>query len=157
MNKICAFFGHRDTPATQQVEEMLEGVMYALVNEGVNEFWVCDQGNFDWLSRMVASRIQKQFKNQIYICYICAYPPSKFSKLKLKSLEERYEIDYPDEAANGSPKFAIERRNKYIADKADYIVCYINRRLGGAYKAVQQAIKNGKVVINIANKKENVQ
>ena len=131
---------------------MLEGVVRTLVYEGVNEFWVCNQGNFDWLSRMLMSRIQKEFEHQIYICFICAYSPKTFSKVTLENIEKRYEIDYPDEAADGMPRFAIERRNRYITDKADYIVCYINSQSGGAYKAVQRAVKNGKIVINIASK-----
>ena len=152
MNKICAFFGHRDAPTTMQVEEMLEGVLRVLIKEGANEFWVCNQGNFDWLSRIVTSRLQREFEHQIYLCFISAYSPAKFSDVKLKYLSARYEIDYPEEAAKGMPRFAIERRNQYIADKADYIVCYINRQSGGAYRAVERAVKHGKIVINIASK-----
>ena len=147
---VCAFFGHRDTPATDEIEKKVEETARSLIAQGVNEFWICNEGNFDWISRMVVSRLKEEFKNYIYVCYISAYNPSKFSKPRREWLEERYELDYPYEAANGYPKFAIERRNKYIADNADYIICFILEKSGGAYKAVKRAEKNGKTIINIA-------
>lgn len=99
----------------------------------------------------VMSRIKQEFKHCIYVCYISAYNPNKFSKTRLEWLEERYELDYPNETTKGHPKFAIERRNKYIADNADYIICYIKDKSGGAYKAVKRAEKTGKIIINIAD------
>ena len=151
LSGICAFFGHRDTPITDELSEKLEQAVRNLINNGFNEFWVCYEGNFDWLSRMVMQKIKAEYGPAIYICFIRAYNPNKFSKIKLDWLTERYELDYPREVAEGTPKFAIERRNRYIADNADAIICYIIHRQGGAYKAVHHAEKNGKMIINLAN------
>ena len=148
---ICAFFGHRDTPDTNEIENKVEQNVRSLIAQGVNEFWVCYEGNFDWISRMVMSRIKEEYQKQIYVCYISAYNPTKFSKTKREWIEKHYELDYPGEAAKGLPRFAIERRNKYIADNADYIICYITQKSGGAYTAVKRAAKNGKKIINIAD------
>lgn len=61
-----------------------------------------------------------------------------------------YDLMYPDEVAKAPPQVAILRRNEYIAKNADYIVCYINRKSGGAYKAVEIARKHDKKIINLA-------
>ena len=50
------------------------------------------------------------------------------------------------------PKFAITKRNEWMAEQADLILCYIERESGGAYKAVQYAKKLRKEVINLAEK-----
>lgn len=148
---ICAFFGHRDTPYSERIEQKVEETVRNLIAQGVNEFWVCNEGNFDWISRLVMKKIKEEFMNRIYVCYISAYNPNKFSKMRRKWLEERYELIYPDEVADGHPKYAIERRNRYIADNVDYVICFVKYKTGGAYKAVQYAAEKGKKVINIAD------
>lgn len=48
------------------------------------------------------------------------------------------------------PKHAIAKRNEWMVERADLILCYIERESGGAYKAVKYAIKLGKEVVNLA-------
>ncbi|MBQ7303336.1 MAG: hypothetical protein IJW75_00255 [Alphaproteobacteria bacterium] len=151
LGKICGFFGHRDVKYTKELENLLKQEVEKLIEEGYDEFWVCNEGSFDWISRMVMRDIKEEYHNTIYVCYISAYDPDKFSKIRLKYLQERYELDYPLEVFRGHPKYAIIRRNNYIADNADAIICYIEHKNGGAYQAVQRAIKNEKVIINLAD------
>lgn len=150
---VCAFFGHRDTPCNYRIENMMEDLVRGLIAKGVDEFWVCYEGNFDWISRMVISRIKKEvdlFMN-LHVCYVSAYNPNRYSKARQNWIWENYELIYTDEIANGPQKFAIERRNKYITGHADYIICYIKNEKGGAYKAVKRARKNGAVIFNVAD------
>ena len=150
MSGVCAFFGHRDIFITPEIEHRLEQAVRGLIALGVDEFWVCNEGNFDWASRMVMHRLKDEFKYSINVCFVSAYNPDKFSDIRLKGLQEKYEIIYTDEIAAGPQKFAITRRNNHIADNADYIICYITTNSGGAYKAVNRAQKYGKRIINIA-------
>ena len=151
MGGICAFFGHRDSPTGPAIENIVENVVRALIEKGVNEFFVCNEGNFDWISRLVMTKLKEEYGHRIYVSFVCAYNPSHLSKTKQNWLSERYEIEYPAEASTGHPKFSISRRNKYIAERAVYVVCFINRKNGGAYNAVKIATKLGKKIINIAD------
>lgn len=151
LGKICAFFGHRDVAYSIQLENKLKQEVIKLIEQGYDEFWLCDEGFFDNLSRVVMLELKEIYGSRIYLCYICAYNPNKFSKDKIKHLEARYEIDYPDVVYEGLQKYAIIRRNQYIADNVDAIICYITREYGGAYKAVKRAIKNNKTIINLAD------
>lgn len=56
---------------------------------------------------------------------------------------------YPE--IEGPKKFAIERRNRWMIDYADFCLCYINHTWGGAWKCARQAKRGGKTVINIGN------
>ena len=151
LSKICAFFGHRDTPITNSLVSMLEATLVFLINQGVDVFWCCEQGDFDWMVRSVVLKLKKRFSH-IKVCYVLAYPTFLRSEISSAYLEETYdEIIYPSIVAEGYPKFAISRRNQYIAEKADVIVCYIKRQSGGAFKAVKTAEKLNKKVINFAN------
>ena len=149
MSGICAFFGHRDTNVTYELEKKFEETIIELINDGIDEFWCCDQGNFDWLSRMVLLRLKKD-NPFIYLCYIPAYDFRKYSKVRQKYFEDNFEILCADEMSAPHPRLSIVYRNKYIAKNADVIVCYVTTNLGGAYKAVELAKKHEKKVINLA-------
>ncbi len=145
LSKICAFFGHRDTPYSVALENRLEQTVRQLIAEGYDEFWCCEQGTFDWMARSLMLKLKKEF-NYITICYICAY---RCSESKLKWLAEHFDIIYPDEVAKCPPKSAILRRNRYIVENVDAVICYITYNSGGAYQAMQFAIRKGKIIINM--------
>lgn len=152
MSGICAFLGHRDTIISFELEERLKQTIKELIYKGYNEFWCCDQGNFDWIVRKVLLEIKKE-NRLIYVCYVSAYNPDKFAKMRLQWLEEHFEIIYPNEAADGPQRFAIKRRNKYIIENADIFVCYVEYETGGAYTALKFAQKLDKKIINLAKQK----
>ena len=144
---ICAFFGHRNTPMSNSIERHLEEAIRNLITQDVNEFWLCEQGSFDYLSRLILKELKKEF-DWINLCILPAYYPNN---AKMDWIDGNdYELLYPDEVAKSPPQVAILRRNEYIVKNADYIICYINRKSGGAYKAVEKARKYGKKIINLA-------
>ena len=129
------------------IEQLLEEVVRGLITQGVDEFWLCEQGTFDCLARLVLKELKKEFKG-ISLCLLPAYHPNE-AKMEWVDAQD-YDLIYPDEVANAPAQVAILRRNDYIAKNADYIVCYINRKSGGAYKAVEKARKYNKKIINLA-------
>ena len=149
MGKICAFFGHRDTPPSIELEKKLEQTVISLIEDGYDEFWLCDGCGFDMLARIVMLRVKEKYRHYIYLGYVCAYNPDKYPILRQRDLESKYEIIYSPDFDGKHPKTAILRRNKYIAENADCIVCYINTPYGGAYNAVKIAKENKKEIINL--------
>ena len=63
------------------------------------------------------------------------------------------EISYA--ASMAHPKSAIQIRNREMVDRADLVLCAIERESGGAWQTIQYAIKQGKTVINLAEDTEN--
>ena len=45
-------------------------------------------------------------------------------------------------------RFAILRRNSWMINQSDLIIAYVNYHRGGAYQAIQQALKKGKKIKN---------
>ena len=129
------------------IEQLLKEVIMDLIAQGVDEFWLCEQGTFDCLVRLVLKELKKEFKG-ISLCLLPAYYPTD-AKMDWIS-EQDYDLIYPDEVANAPSQVAILRRNDYIAENADYIVCYITHNSGGAYKAVEKAKKHNKKIINLS-------
>ena len=146
MSGICAFFGHRDTPITFELEKKLEETVYKLIHRGYDEFWCCNEGTFDHLSKTVLLRLKQQIP-YIQLCYVSAYNPDKFPRLKRQTIEKDFEIIYSPEIDNGPQKFAIIRRNKFISINADIFITYIQNNSGGAYNAIELAKKHSKSII----------
>ena len=59
-------------------------------------------------------------------------------------------VEVCTESAEKHPKSAIQVRNKHIVDRSDFIVFWIERESGGAYRTMQYAKKYGKEMINLA-------
>jgi len=53
------------------------------------------------------------------------------------------------ESATGHFKGAIQKRNRHMVDRADLLICFVEKEEGGAYQTMQYALKSGKKVINI--------
>ena len=47
-------------------------------------------------------------------------------------------------------RFAISKRNLWMAQAADLVICYVEHDWGGAYKACHRAARMKKEVINLA-------
>lgn len=59
-----------------------------------------------------------------------------------------YDVTLYPEIEDKPPKFAIVYRNRWMVDKADLVIAYVNYRRGGAYKTYAYAKRKGKTVIN---------
>lgn len=65
--------------------------------------------------------------------------------------EEYYDdIEVSYAASKAHPKATIEIRNREMVDRADLIVCFVERNSGGAYESVRYTETIEKPIINIA-------
>ncbi len=55
------------------------------------------------------------------------------------------EVEVSSVVAQKHFKAAIQARNREMVDRSDLVICYIQRRSGGAYQSVKYAIKRGMV------------
>ena len=74
----------------------------------------------------------------------------EYQRRHLQYQGEKYdEILYP--TIEDKPKhYAVIYRNRYMVEKADYIVAYVARDWGGAYTMYQYAKRKGKRIFNLA-------
>ena len=138
----CTFFGHRDTP--QAVKPVLKTVLQELIEQGVRQFYVGNQGNFDAMVTGVLKELEQSHGIRFEI--VLAYLP--------KEKDPFYETHsiLPEGIENVPPRFAIEYRNKWMIEHSDIVVSYVRRSFGGAAKFKALAIKKGKTVIELSQK-----
>ena len=138
----CTFFGHRDTP--QEVKPILREVLLDLIeHQGVKQFYVGNQGNFDTM----ALRLLKEFEKPYSITYdvVLAYLPKKTDPFF-----EAYYTILPEGIESVPPRFAIEYRNKWMIEHSDTVVTYVTHCFGGAAKFKNLAKQKEKTVVELS-------
>ena len=141
----CAFFGHKESP--DSIKPLLEEEIRKLIeNEGYEEFLVGNQGRFDAMVYTTLKRLQVEHPT-IRFYVVLAYMPGRNT--------EYATIDYTDtifpEGLETVPRrFAISRRNKWIVENSNAVICYVNHTWGGTYQAVILAEKRNLSIINLA-------
>ncbi len=146
-----SFFGHRHLSDTFSIESQLEPILRDLINtKEYVEFLVGRDGEFD---QLVSSAIRRAKESCTYgnVSHILVLP---YERADYRNNRESYEAYYDEieichEAAAAHPKAAIFVRNKCMIDRSEIIISAIERKTGGAFKAVRYAEQIGKEVINI--------
>ena len=148
-----AFFGHRHIENALEIEEKLEKIIYKLMNQdGYIEFLVGRNGEFDNIVSSVVHRVKEKIDDaNCALILVLPYPTSEY-KNNVKNFENYFDsIEISHKASLSRPKASIGIRNREMADRADLIICYIEKDAGGAVNAVEYAKSKGKKIVNLAN------
>ena len=149
MGQICVFFGHRFILDKSPVRARLTEVILDLIrNKNVDEFWLGGYGDFDHLAFEVLGDIQKEYPSIKRVLALAYFPKDQEDYDWKKRLYDH--VFCPEGIEDGPLRFAICRRNKWLAQNADFVVCYVDTKSGGAAQAVRIAKSAGKTIINLA-------
>ena len=137
----CTFFGHGNSYGLKEtvVQEAVEN----LIHQGVDTFYVGNHGNFDGMVYACLKRLRKQYPH-IRVAVVLAYLPTQN-----REFENTSDTMYPEGLELGLPRFAIERRNRWMIAASQFCVCYVNYTWGGAYKFAKLAKRRGLTCINL--------
>ena len=147
MSRICVFFGHRDCPA--DLSEQLDNVIRrAVTEENIDTFWCGGMGDFDHQAAEAVRRMKKEFPHLRLELALAYLPPAPDER------HQRYDATFfPDGLETVPKRYAISRRNAWLARHCDLVICYTAFSWGGAYQAVQQAQRKHKTIWNLAEQK----
>ena len=146
--RIC-LFGHRNFDGYRVLDTRLFGLIKELIDEnGFIEFYIGRNGEFDVYSASIIKKIQKEIgeNNTELICVLPYY--NKDIEFYANYYDD---ILIPEVAEKSHPKNAITKRNNWMIEICDIVICYVERNEGGAYSAMQHAYRLGKKVINLVD------
>ena len=151
-----AFFGHRYIDNPFKVEERLEEQIHKLLAEHEYvDFLVGRNGDFDRYASSSVLRVRKRYRDDnSSLVLVLPYAMAEYLNNEENIHDYYTDVEISYAASKAHPKSAIQIRNREMVDRADLILCYIEREMGGAWQTVQYAKKQGKTVINIANLEE---
>ncbi len=146
---VCTFFGHKDCP--DSIEESLRNILIELIKKRqVDCFLVGNQGGFDRLVLKTLKCLSTAGFSFEY-CVVLAYMPV-CGNVGEQACEENTMV-FPG-IEKVPMRYAIDRRNTYMLSQAKYVITYVKGTVGGAYKFMNKAKRQNKIVINIAEKQK---
>ena len=143
------FFGHRDFIASEDLRKRLMSILDEAVGDRSVEFFLGGYGGFDSFAHACCRDFTEKHQNSSLV-FVTPYITESYQKNHLEYMAGGYDsIIYP-ELEKIPKRYAISHRNRYMAEKANLIICYVKRNFGGAYQAVRYAKSKGKEIINLA-------
>ena len=143
-----ALFGHRDLNRHRALDRLLCPLLRELLrSKPFVEIYVGRNGEFDVYTASIVKGVQGAIgkENSELICVL------PYQERDMEYYEKYYDsVIIPDCVARAHPKGAITKRNRWMVEVANLIICYIERESGGAYTAIRYAKSLGKEIINLA-------
>lgn len=147
-----SFFGHRQLDCYFDIEKQLETMVRNIItSEDYVEFLVGRDGDFDQIASSTIRRIMQanDYGNSSLIL-ILPYMTAEYRNNQDNFHKYYDDVEICSKSAKSHYKAAIQVRNRYMIDRSDLVICYIEQKSGGAYKSLQYALTQGKNVKNIA-------
>lgn len=145
---VIAFFGHAQMCGTLECERKIFNFLEKIVGEQCADIYLGGYGSFDSLAYACCKKYKERHP-KLTLCFITPYMTIAYQENNLKYQRSRYDKIIFPEIEDRPPKFAIFYRNRWMVDKADYIVTYVNHAWGGAYATYEYAKKKGKSIIRL--------
>lgn len=148
---IVTFCGHSKFLSNKEYEKRIIDFLEETVGDISADMYLGGYGEFDEFAYRCCKKYKDTHPN-ISLIFITPYITVEYQKNHLDAYKKKYDaIIYP-EIEDKPLKYAISYRNKWMVEKADYIVCGILYEFGGAYKTYQHAKRKNKKIINIVNR-----
>ena len=144
---VCTFFGHRDCPKAV-APELLATLVGLVEDHDVDLFFVGRQGEFDAIVRRILKQLAYEYPH-IHFAVVLERLPWQEKEFNSHNYSNTI---FPEGLENVHPRFAVSRRNKWMLKQADFVVTYITHSWGGAARFAEKARRQGKTVINLAEK-----
>ena len=152
--KICSFFGHRDTKPTDELYKKTASAINKALELGYRTFYFGGYGSFDELCHKIVTNIKDE-SSELNIKRIYCISQERYLR---KNVPYFNKSDY-DDIIYLTPSFegwykSIYFRNCAMIDKSGFIIFYAEERdSSGAYKAYKYAKKQkDKLIINLWQK-----
>ena len=148
---VVTFCGHSRTILCKEELQLLKNTLIEIIDKN-NDciFYLGGYGNFDNICLSILTELKKIYPN-ISTVFITPYINNNYSKLKWAKTSYD-EIIYP-EIENTPLRYAITKRNQWMIDNSNLLICCIDHTFGGAYKTLKYAKLRKLKYINISKEK----
>lgn len=147
---IITFFGHGSVYYDDNIKNSVAEIIkkHIAVDEKIT-FLCGGYGDFDSMCANICRELKKDYP-LIELVYVTPYLNTQQKLKELSELKLYDSIIYPP-IEKVPYRYAIIKRNEWMAENSDLIIVYVKHEYGGAYNALKYAKKKGKIIINIAD------
>ncbi len=144
---IITFCGHKDFLETDKLKKQMLNIIKENANNESVDFYLGGYGRFDAFALSCCKEYKKTHpKSKIIL--ILPYLNESYLKNKNEIIKNYTSTIYPLTCT--PQKFAIIKRNYWMAKHADIVIGFVKYNYGGAYKMLNYAKKQNKKIINLA-------
>ena len=162
--KACSFFGHRDTPQTEELKEKVkETVKRLIVEEDVKIFLFGSRSKFDELCHIVVTELKEKYPDIRRIAYLCKHETACLAGAGMdlsKTIKEvtgrdervlEYEEIKKSDRINAAGSTCYVERNQWMIENSRFLIVYLREtkeidRKSGTLQAYKFAQKYGKEI-----------
>ncbi len=145
---IITFCGHAQFQRKKEYEQKVFSFLEEKIGNQSAELYLGGYGEFDRFAYDCCQKYKKQHP-KVSLVFITPYLMIEHQKNHLIDSKATYDAILYPEIENKPLKLAILYRNRYMVEKADYVIAYIDHSWGGAYTTYQYAKRKGKVILNL--------
>ena len=147
-----SLFGHREIDQPSMVAEKLEKIIRNLISgKGYVNFLIGRDGEFDIIAASVIRRIIKELDyGNASLTLVLPYMKAEYRDNEQEYLTYYDEVEICSQSSKAHFKAAIQIRNRNMIDRSDLMLCFVERKQGGAYQSLRYANRTGVRMINIA-------
>lgn len=147
------FFGHSSFTPTREYEDKVLDFLEEKLGDCTFDVYLGNNGAFDAFAYNCCKKYSSKHPN-LSLIYVTPYMTLDFQKKYLNDYVKQYDgIIYPN-IEDKPMRFAITYRNRFMIEKSDFVIVYVEHSWGGAYSAYKYALKKGKQIYNLANFQE---
>ena len=157
--KTCCFTGHRNISPAKfiYIKHRLITVIEEAISSGITDFCTGGALGFDTVAAQTVLEAKKNHPHiKLHLVLPCKGQAENWSVVNRRIYEDILgRADSVTYVSENYTRYCMQLRNREMVDRADLILCYIEREKGGAWQTVEYAIKQGKAVINLSDEHEN--
>ncbi len=147
---IVTFCGHAHFSKTEAYERQVLAFLEEKVGDRLAEMYLGGYGEFDDFAYACCKKY-KETHPKLSLVFVTPYLTPAYRCNHLEHQQTRYDAILYPEIEDKPPRFAIIYRNRYMVEKADYVIAYICHDWGGAYTTYRYAKRKGKEIFNLAD------
>ncbi len=140
----CTFIGHSDCDSNIK-EKLYSAIENLIVEKNVSTFYVGTHGRFDYYAYKALCELEKIYKIKVLVVLSHLSSIPDYCK-GAKAI-------FPESVEKVPYKYAIIKRNQYMIENSEFMICYINHSFSNTYNFVKLAINKKLYLINLGNMK----
>jgi uncharacterized phage-like protein YoqJ len=145
---IVTFCGHAQFSKSKEHEQKILAFLEKNIGDEPADMYLGGYGDFDNFAYSCCKKY-KETHGKISLVFVTPYLNSC-----MRCQKSMYDLILYPAIEDRPMRYAISYRNKYMIEKADFVVAYVSHAWGGAYAMFKQAKRKCKVIFNLANLEE---
>ena len=139
----CMFIGHHDAPSKIK-NHLREAILYLVKEKGISNFWVGNNGNFDYLAQCVLEELSNEGYDLNFNIVL--------SRIDERALSGNQNATvFPEGLENSLPRYSISKRNNWLIKNSSFLIAYVKHGFSNSGKILEKARKKGLYILNLAD------